>query len=463
MLAIGAQLLAIGCAVGLSAAYIHRVLWSSADASLQSRMVKLLALVGENDDNPSALQFDADQANVPPGDLYYIQDDQGRRIGGSSTWLADIQKQPHERGRSWDWTQNGRMFRVEAMWNAAIFDQDDRDIPQLRATVFYAMAADGTQAEISRDTQMAALVGAIAVLLSAFLTWGAVGRGMQPLTDFVRCADRIEVDRAEFSEPANIARSAELVPLARALSSLAARVRQAFQRERQFLSDAAHELKTAVAIQKSTLQLLEQERPSQDGYRRGVSQAIEDTNRIERLVHDMLLLSSLEHAGEMTRDTPSLVRLRDTIVNAIEQLTPVAQIHFVSCIFVDGCDAQIRGNESDLTLLWTNLIENSIQHSGPGAEVQIEMEVMKSTHRVRITDKGRGISSVDLPHVLERFYRSDVSRSRSTGGFGLGLSIAKAIVENLDGTIQLSSIQGAGTTVEVTLPLTVTAVQKSPE
>ena len=150
-------------------------------------------------------------------------------------------------------------------------------------------------------------------------------------------------------------------------------------------------------------------------------------------------------------------------MSAIEQLSPVAQIHSVSCIFEDKCNAQIRGNESDLTLLWTNLLENAVRHSEPGAEVKVEVEATGNACSVRIIDKGSGISGVDLPHVFERFYRSDVSRSRSTGGFGLGLSIAKAIVEILDGKIQLCSTPGAGTTVEVILPHTIVSTEKSPD
>jgi len=238
-------------------------------------------------------------------------------------------------------------------------------------------------------------------------------------------------------------------------------VQQAFQRERQFLSDAAHELKTAVAIQKSTLQLLEQRQLDENEYREGVSQALEDTGRIEHLVRNMLLLSSLEHARQTPRDTSSRIRIDDTIVSAIEQLLPVAQIRSVRCIFEDRCNAQIRGNESDLTLLWTNLIENAVRHSDSGTEVRIELEDKESASTVRIVDRGCGISSVDLLHVFERFYRSDVSRSRSTGGFGLGLSIARAIVENLDGSIQISSDPGAGTTVEVTLPHSEATLQEA--
>ncbi len=452
VLTLVAQLLAVSGGVGVSVAYIHRSLWSNADALLQSRMVKLLALVGEDDDNPRKLEFDADQANVPPDDLYYIESDQGQRIAGNSAWIAPIEHHLRASAKAWHWKRQGRAFRAAAMWNAAILDQEDTRIPQLHVTLFYAMPVDGVEGQIERASRFAVLAGLLSILFSALLTWWAVGRGMRPLTDLARYADQIEVDGAEFNGPGNVGGNAELIPLARALAALEDRVRQAFQRERRFLSDAAHELKTAVAIEKSTLQLLEQERPSNEAYRRGVDQAIEDTNRIERLVHDMLLLSSLEHARQAAPATSSFVRVGDSLVSAIEQLTSIAHLHSVSCVFDDKCNARVRGSESDLTLLWTNLLENAVRHSEPGTEVHIEIEDMESRCRVRIIDQGSGISCVDLPHVFERFYRSDASRSRLTGGFGLGLPIAKAIVEKFEGTIHLSSIPGAGTTVEVILP-----------
>jgi signal transduction histidine kinase len=452
VLALVAQLLAISGAVGVSVAYIHRSLWSNADALLQSRMVKLLALVGEDDDNPGKLDFDADQANVPPNDLFYIENEQGHSIAGNSAWIAPIKDHLRASGKAWHWKRQGRAFRAAAMWNVAILDQEDTRIPQLHVTLFYAMPVDSIEGQIDRASRVAVLAGLLSILFSALLTWWAVGRAMRPLTDLARYADQIEVDGAEFNGPGDVGGNTELIPLARALAALEDRVRQAFQRERRFLSDAAHELKTAVAIEKSTLQLLEQERPSNEAYRRGVGQAIEDTNRIERLVHDMLLLSSLEHSRQAAPATSSLVRVGDSLVSAIEQLTPIAQLRSVSCVFEDKCNARVRGSESDLTLLWSNLLENAVRHSEPGTEVQIEIEDVESRCRVRIIDNGSGISCVDLPHVFERFCRSDASRSRLTGGFGLGLPIAKAIVEKFDGTIHLSSIPGAGTTVEVTLP-----------
>lgn len=454
MLALGAQLLAVSCAVGLSVAYVHRALWLSVDSLLQARMVRLLALVGQDEKNPSALTFDSDQALVPQGDLYYIEDAQGKALAGSSAWIGD-RRRFRDAVHGWNLQRYGHTYRVTALWNVPILDQEDRSIRQLHATLLYAIPAESTERQITNATRIAVLVGALALLLSAGLTWWAVGRGMRPLTEFALRADRIEADNAAFEEPPDMVRTAELIPLERALGSLAIRVKDAFQRERQFLSDAAHELKTAVAIQKSTLQLLEQEERSNEEYRDGVSRALEDTSRIEHLVRDMLLLSSMEHPRNAGPSAPpgARVRLRDSILGAIDQLAPVAMMRSITCVLETNTDSYVSGNEPDLALVWTNLLENAIQHSAPGACISIELGADdQGSCRVRIVDTGSGISSVDLPHVFERFYRSDASRSRSTGGFGLGLPIAKAIVDNSGGTIQLWSIPSAGTSVEVRLP-----------
>ena len=123
---------------------------------------------------------------------------------------------------------------------------------------------------------------------------------MRPLTDFAHQADLIEADGAQFEDPTGTVRSTELVPLARALHSLVSRLQRAFRRERRFLSDAAHELKTAVAIQKSTLQLLEQGKASEEELREGIARALEDTSRTENLVANMLLLASIDYFQRST-------------------------------------------------------------------------------------------------------------------------------------------------------------------
>jgi signal transduction histidine kinase len=341
--------------------------------------------------------------------------------------------------------------------NAAILDQENHQIPQLYVNVYYAMPANRAEGEIANATRIAISVGLLSLLISFGSTWWAVGKGMRPLTDFARRADLIEADGAQFEEPASSVRSTELVPLARALHSLVTRLQQAFRRERRFLSDAAHELKTAVAIQKSTLQLLEQGKASEEELREGIARALEDTSRTESLVADMLLLASIDYsqgsAGESAVDNRAPLGLNESLQHAINQLVPMAKMKSVSVVFDPCCDLRVRAPEHELNRIWTNLIENAIQHSPFGGEVKVEISSIEgSMCRVLITDAGSGISSEDLPHVFERFYRSDRSRSRLTGGFGLGLSIAKAVVEKNYGAIQIESMPQDGTIVGVRLP-----------
>ena len=341
--------------------------------------------------------------------------------------------------------------------NAAILDQENHRIPQLYVNVYYAMPVIRAEARIASATRIAISVGLLSLLISFGSTWWAVGEGMRPLTDFARQADLIEADGAQFEVPASSVRGTELAPLARALHSLVTRLQQAFRRERRFLSDAAHELKTAVAIQKSTLQLLEQGKPSEEELREGIARALEDTLRTESLVANMLLLASIDHSLQSTgkdADDDGVSRdLNESLQHAIDQLVPMAKIKSVSVLF-DACySLRVRASEFELNQLWINLLENAIQHSPLGGRVKIEVgRIESSACRILIADQGPGISSEDLPHVFERFYRSDRSRSRLTGGFGLGLSIARAVVEKNHGAIQIESMLQAGTRVEVRLP-----------
>ena len=453
-LVLAAQLLAVSGAVGLAIAYVHRALWASFYSELQARTISVLALVDEADDRPGRVSFDTQQAIIPPGDLFYIADANGQPVAGSSSWIEATDERRQSVGRRWKFHHGSSSFRGNAMIDTTILDQDNHQVPPIHVSVYYAMPADRTLAQMVNATRIVIAVGILSLILSAGSTWLAVGRGMRPLTDFAVQADRIEADGAPFEQSVGHVHSAELLPLARALHRLVDRIQAAFQRERCFLSDAAHELKTAVAIQKSTLQLLEQGVLSERDYREGIGRALEDTARTERLVADMLLLSSIEQAqraGGVDGVCPP-VRLNDSLLTAIDQLAPVAQMNSVAIAFQPALNLLVDARESELNQLWVNLIENAIQHSPNGSKVVIETGLNGTHCRVRIEDRGSGIPSHDLSHVFERFYRSDSSRSRLTGGFGLGLSIARAVVEKNRGTIEIQSVPAEGTTVEVQLP-----------
>ena len=457
LLVLAAQLVAALGAVGLSIWYVHRAVWSSVDSELKARMVSVLALVDDDVKSRDGLTFDGDQVNIPKEDLFYIDDVHGESVAGSSSWLTAAIDRGQQEDRTFFFRRAGVPYRAEARMNAAILDQENHRIPQLYVNVYYAMPVIRAEARIASATRIAISVGLLSLLISFGSTWWAVGEGMRPLTDFAHQADLIEADGAQFEVPASSVRGTELAPLARALHSLVTRLQQAFRRERRFLSDAAHELKTAVAIQKSTLQLLEQGKPSEEELREGIARALEDTLRTESLVANMLLLASIDHSLQSTgkdADDDGVSRdLNESLQHAIDQLVPMAKIKSVSVLFDACCSLRVRASEFELNQLWINLLENAIQHSPLGGRVKIEVgRIEGSACRILIADQGPGISSEDLPHVFERFYRSDRSRSRLTGGFGLGLSIARAVVENNHGAIQIESMLQAGTRVEVRLP-----------
>jgi len=454
LLVLAAQFLAAAAAVALTIGYVHRALWSSFDSDIQARMIAVLALVDESPATIGGAIFDTDQASFPPGDLFYVEDTHGNPVAGSSSWLTTPDHAKLGALKFWKFHHASASYRGKALFGAAILDQENHQIPPIRVNIFYAMPADRTLAQIANATRVIILVGLISLLFSAGATWLAVGRGMRPLTQFAARADRIQADGSRFEQPIGEVQSAELIPLARALHRLVDRIQAAFQRERRFLSDAAHELKTAIAIQKSTLQLLEQGRLGEQDYRDGIARALEDTARTERLVADMLLLSSIEQAerAEDPNTQPSAA-LNDTLHAAIDRLASIAKMKSVSIEFQPAQNIRIGARESELAQLWVNLLENAIQHSPSGSRVVIAAERNGGNIcRVRIQDFGSGIAAADIPHVFERFYRSDLSRSRLTGGFGLGLSIAKAVVEKNRGTIAIHSAPDTGTKVDVCLP-----------
>jgi signal transduction histidine kinase len=450
---LAAQLLAVAAAVALAIGYVHRALWTSFDSDIQARIIGVLALVDESPAIPGGATFDTEQASVPPTDLFYIEDSRGNPVAGTSSWITVPDRANLGAVKYWRFRRGSSNYRGKAMMRAAILDQENHQIPQIRVNVFYAMPADRTIAQIANATRIVILAGLLSLLLSAGATWLAIGRGMRPLTEFAEQADLIEADGSRNEQPIGEVHSAELIPLARALHRLVDRIQAAFQRERRFLSDAAHELKTAVAIQKSTLQLLEQGTLSDREYREGIARALEDSARTERLVADMLLLSSIEQAQRTESAAGTSASLNETLLSAIDRLASIAKMKSVSIDFKPAVDVRINAREPELSQLWVNLIENAIQHSSSGSRVVIATETNGSRDcKVRIEDSGSGIASSDLAHVFERFYRSDSSRSRLTGGFGLGLSIAKAVVEKNRGTISIQSEITKGTKVEVCLP-----------
>ena len=136
-----------------------------------------------------------------------------------------------------------------------------------------------------------------------------------------------------------------------------------------------------------------------------------------------------------------------------ERLRPLAALKQVELQISGEACPKVAMQQDDAEILCSNLIMNALQHSRPGGRVCASVQAQGKTIELRVVDEGEGIPETALPHVFERFYRADRSRSRNSGGAGLGLSICKAIVERSSGTIQLQSTIENGTEVWVTVPI----------
>jgi len=246
----------------------------------------------------------------------------------------------------------------------------------------------------------------------------------------------------------------ELAPLTRAMTTMLDGLHRAFDQQREFLANAAHELKTPVAILKSTLQSLLQKPREAEEYRAGLEEALQDMARLEKLLHSMLRLARAEQwaSGSARRDL-QVIDVATTCQSAIERLTPVARERNVEVKLITNGAMPLRADAEDLELVWANLVENAIRFSPAGGQIQVRLHANGSTGTVEVADNGPGMGAEELTHIFDRFHRGDSSRARDTGGYGLGLAISKALVEAYGGTITPESGPGRGTRMVVTIPL----------
>jgi heavy metal sensor kinase len=241
--------------------------------------------------------------------------------------------------------------------------------------------------------------------------------------------------------------SSELGQLAGVLNNTFARLQAAFARQAQFTADAAHELRTPVSVVMTQTQTaLARERPAGE-YRETLAACQRAAQRMRRLIDSLLTLARLD-AAETNRVPCDLDRMA---AEAVELLRPLAEAQGV-VLETELAPARCLGNAEQLGQVVTNLVSNAIHYNRPGGSVRVKVAGDSGAAVLTVADNGVGIAAEDLPHVFERFYRADKSRTRTTGGAGLGLAIAKQLVEAHGGKIWVQSEQGRGATFSFTLP-----------
>jgi len=230
-------------------------------------------------------------------------------------------------------------------------------------------------------------------------------------------------------------------------------IQEMMEEQNRFVSDASHELKTPLTSMKSSLEvyvrdpkltLLEAKQVLKDN--------IYEVNRLQTLSESLLMLS--ENKLGLINQAPTLVQPKIILVTALNLVKHSMDKKKIDVHISSIPHKKIEGSEEKLIELFTILLDNAVKYSPDGTTISLTGKIVGNRIELRVTDKGIGIDKKDIPHVFDRFYRSDSARSKvGAGGYGLGLSIAKKIVELHKGSIHIESIANQGTTVLVWLPI----------
>jgi heavy metal sensor kinase len=293
----------------------------------------------------------------------------------------------------------------------------------------------------------------IAVPLALALAAGGgvflAGRALKPVDKIAQTAQ--EIEESDLSRRISVTTKDELGRLAATLNEMIGRLEKAFQRQKQFTSDASHELRAPLSVieAESTL-ALQKERPPSD-YRQSLETISQEARQMSALIEQLLTLARADAGKEQWNFRQ--VNLGELIANLSTDVEVLCQEKGLTLQLGETQDLVVKGDEARLRELFMNLLDNAIRYTPAPGTVSMSLRREGQMAVVTITDTGVGIPAEEIPFIFERFYRVDKSRSRADGGTGLGLAICKHIAEAHGGEIEVDSQIGVGSTFSVWLPL----------
>jgi signal transduction histidine kinase len=420
------------------------------DTVVRGRADSLLGAVQDAEDPEDNVMVDRTELALPEEDRYVVLSPTGRVLGQSpmaSAELLDLGRK-HKDGY-FSFEIEGKPYRALRKEGIRVIDRPENGGVRRQVTLLYAAPWTHVLHDVQEAIRFYVLLGVGLLLASGLLFWFLLRRGLTPLTDLADRAGMVSAENWRFEPPEEALQTEELLPMAVAIQALLANLKGAFERERQFTGDAAHELKTSVAVLKSSLQLLTMRERSSQEYANGLNGLLFDVERMEVLISRML---SLTRVIEMPRTEVEAANLAHVCKTLAQRVRPLAEARGVAVVVDAGQGSDAMMEVEDAEILCSNLLMNAIQHSPTGSTVQVGVRTDRESVTLWVEDQGEGIPAEALPHVFERFFRADPSRSRRSGGAGLGLALCKAICNRYRASIEIASAPDTGTTVTVCLP-----------
>lgn len=320
-------------------------------------------------------------------------------------------------------------------------------IPKENMQAFFSDFSQQVNEEKVRFERIGWYITALVTLLSAIIAYFVSGRALKPLGDFARQTGQINEESltdTRLSEDT----TAEFRQLSRSVNAMLDRLAQSFDTQRQFTGNAAHELRTPLALMQTRIELFAAEHPQMDAETAALLRfEQEQLERLSALVRTLLEMSDLQSVPRT-----DCIDLAPMVEEVLVDLTPLAQKKGIT-LTQTGENVQLIGSDVLLYRLLFNLTENAIKYNRTGGSVEVSVEREGGQAAIRVRDTGPGIAEEYRGSIFQPFFRVDKSRSRAMGGVGLGLALVQEIVRLHGGTVRVEQSADTGTTILVTLPV----------
>lgn len=293
------------------------------------------------------------------------------------------------------------------------------------------------------------LILPLAIVFSGLAAWFLSGVILKPVKNIIDTARLISAENLKIRIALPETRD-EIRLLAETFNEMLDRLDRTFTSQREFIEDFSHEIKTPLAIIKGELEVTLKKIRSVKEYETTLHSSLEEINRIIKIVDDLLTLARVE--AEALSLSASSINLADLIQELVAEMEILARQKNLELTLEKKADPIITGDQEKLKRVFINLLDNAIKFTPAGGKIEVKVEKEDNLARVQIADSGVGISEEQLQHIFDRFYRGEAGGNSS--GSGLGLSIARSIVEAHKGKIEVKSQVGKGSIFTVFLPLT---------
>jgi len=307
-----------------------------------------------------------------------------------------------------------------------------------------------TENTLRRLLAFMVLAGGLLLVIASLGGNFIIRKALKPVKSVVHTAQEISTDDLSLRIQAK-KRQDEIGELVDTFNDMISRLEGSILKIKQFSGDVSHELRTPLTVIRGEVEVILRKERSAGDYREALSTVLEETSLLERIIDDLLFLSRIEALEKKELEKP--VPLDEILLKTIESRESAAKNKGIQLDIQKIDPATIRGEENLLERMLANIIDNAIRYTPPKGKVEISLDEKKNGVILSIQDNGIGIPEEALPYIFDRFYVVDKSRSKETGGLGLGLSIAKHVADTHGAGIEVESQVGQGTIFRITFPL----------